>query len=63
MGCFLAVDLVDHDLKMILGMIWAVILDYQIKGISVEGIVTITTWCFSNRHTDSAVHSFIWGLT
>ena len=34
------IDLVDHDLKMILGMIWAVILDYQIKGISVEGTVT-----------------------
>merc|ERR1719197_44190 len=28
--------LVDHDLKMVLGMVWAVILDYQIKGISVE---------------------------
>ena len=25
--------LVDHDLKMILGMVWAIILDYQIKGI------------------------------
>lgn len=32
------VDLVDEDLKMILGMVWAIILDYQIKGISVEGI-------------------------
>lgn len=28
--------LIDKDLKMILGMIWAIILDYQIKGISVE---------------------------
>jgi hypothetical protein len=24
---------------MILGMVWAIILDYQIKGISVEGIL------------------------
>lgn len=28
--------LADHDLKMILGMMWAIILDYAIKGISVE---------------------------
>lgn len=28
--------LADHDLKMILGMIWAIILDFAIKGISVE---------------------------
>lgn len=28
--------LLDHDLKMILGMIWAFILDYAIKGISVD---------------------------
>jgi hypothetical protein len=26
--------LLDHDLKMILGMMWAIILDYAIKGIS-----------------------------
>jgi len=30
--------LVDHDLKMILGMVWAIILDYQIKGISVDDL-------------------------
>lgn len=28
--------LADHDLKMILGMVWAIILDFAIKGISVE---------------------------
>jgi len=28
--------LIDHDLKMLLGMVWAIILDYAIKGISVE---------------------------
>jgi len=28
----------DHDLKMILGMIWAIILDYAIKGISVDDL-------------------------
>lgn len=28
--------LADHDEKMILGMIWAIILDYAIKGISVD---------------------------
>lgn len=31
--------LIDHDLKMLLGMIWAIILDYAIKGIS-EGDLT-----------------------
>lgn len=30
--------LMDHDQKMILGMIWAIILDYQIKGISVDDL-------------------------
>jgi len=28
--------LIDHDLKMLLGMIWAIILDFSIKGISVD---------------------------
>lgn len=40
--------LVDHDLKMILGMIWAIILDYQIKGISVEELSAkegLLLWC------------------
>jgi len=40
--------LVDHDLKMILGMIWAIILDYQIKGISVEDLSVkeaLLLWC------------------
>ena len=41
-------DLVDHDLKMILGMIWSIILDYQIKGISVEELSAkegLLLWC------------------
>eukprot|EP00026_Physarum_polycephalum_P006920 Phypoly_transcript_06973.p1 GENE.Phypoly_transcript_06973~~Phypoly_transcript_06973.p1 ORF type:complete len:534 (+),score=118.90 Phypoly_transcript_06973:40-1602(+) len=40
--------LVDEDLKMILGMIWAIILDYQIKGISVEELSAkegLLLWC------------------
>eukprot|EP01114_Cavostelium_apophysatum_P014749 TRINITY_DN38_c0_g3_i1.p2 TRINITY_DN38_c0_g3~~TRINITY_DN38_c0_g3_i1.p2 ORF type:complete len:624 (-),score=257.07 TRINITY_DN38_c0_g3_i1:2085-3956(-) len=40
--------LLDHDLKMILGMIWAIILDYQIKGISVEDLSAkeaLLLWC------------------
>jgi len=40
--------LVDHDLKMILGMVWAIILDYQIKGISVEELTAkegLLLWC------------------
>jgi Ca2+-binding EF-hand superfamily protein len=40
--------LVDHDLKMILGMVWAIILDYQIKGISVEELSAkeaLLLWC------------------
>lgn len=40
--------LLDHDLKMILGMIWAIILDYQIKGISVEDLnakEALLLWC------------------
>jgi len=42
------VHLVDHDLKMILGMIWAIILDFQIKGISVEELTAkegLLLWC------------------
>jgi len=40
--------LVDHDLKMILGMIWAIILHYQIQGISVEELSAkegLLLWC------------------
>lgn len=40
--------LADKDLKMILGMIWAIILDYQIKGISVEELTAkegLLLWC------------------
>jgi len=40
--------LLDHDLKMILGMIWAIILDYAIKGISVEELTAkegLLLWC------------------
>jgi len=40
--------LIDHDLKMILGMIWAIILDYAIKGISVEELTAkegLLLWC------------------
>jgi len=40
--------LVDQDLKMILGMIWSIILDYQIKGISVEDLSAkeaLLLWC------------------
>lgn len=40
--------LVDHDLKMILGMIWAIILDFQIKGISVDELTAkegLLLWC------------------
>jgi len=42
------VHLVDKDLKMILGMIWAIILDFQIKGISVEELTAkegLLLWC------------------
>jgi len=38
----------DHDLKMILGMIWAIILDFQIKGINVEEMTAkegLLLWC------------------
>jgi len=40
--------LIDKDLKMILGMIWAIILDYAIKGISVEELTAkegLLLWC------------------
>lgn len=40
--------LIDHDLKMILGMIWAIILDYQIKGVSEEQLTAkegLLLWC------------------
>jgi len=40
--------LADKDLKMILGMVWAIILDFQIKGISVEEFSAkdgLLLWC------------------
>lgn len=40
--------LTDHDLKMILGMVWAIILDYAIKGISVDELTAkegLLLWC------------------
>jgi Ca2+-binding EF-hand superfamily protein len=40
--------LADKDLKMILGMIWAIILDYAIKGINVEELTAkegLLLWC------------------
>jgi len=40
--------LADKDLKMILGMVWAIILDFQIKGISVEELTAkegLLLWC------------------
>ena len=40
--------LIDHDLKMILGMMWAIILDYAIKGISEEEMTAkegLLLWC------------------
>jgi len=40
--------LADCDEKMILGMIWSIILDYQIKGISVEELSAkegLLLWC------------------
>jgi len=40
--------LLDKDLKMILGMVWAIILDYAIKGISVEELTAkegLLLWC------------------
>jgi len=40
--------LIDKDLKMILGMIWAIILDYAIKGINVEEATAkegLLLWC------------------
>jgi len=40
--------LIDHDLKMILGMMWAIILDYAIKGISEDDLTAkegLLLWC------------------
>lgn len=40
--------LIDHDLKMILGMMWAIILDYAIKGISEDDTTAkegLLLWC------------------
>jgi actinin alpha len=42
------VQLADKDAKFLLGMIWAIILDYQIKGISVEEVSAkegLLLWC------------------
>eukprot|EP01094_Clydonella_sp_ATCC50884_P024653 TRINITY_DN6252_c0_g1_i2.p1 TRINITY_DN6252_c0_g1~~TRINITY_DN6252_c0_g1_i2.p1 ORF type:complete len:1140 (-),score=632.07 TRINITY_DN6252_c0_g1_i2:233-3508(-) len=63
--------LVDHDMKMILGMVWAVILDYQIKGISVEELSAkegLLLWCqkktegYKNVKVDNFHMSFQDGL-
>jgi len=48
-----SVHLVDKDLKMILGMLWAIILDFQIKGISVEELTAkegLLLWCQKKTH-------------
>lgn len=40
--------LIDSDTKMLLGMVWAIILDYQIKGITVEEMSAkegLLLWC------------------
>jgi Ca2+-binding EF-hand superfamily protein len=40
--------LIDHDCTFILGMVWSIILDYQIKGISVEELnakEALLLWC------------------
>jgi len=40
--------LIDHDLKMILGMMWSIILDYAIKGISEDDTTAkegLLLWC------------------
>jgi len=42
------VHLIDKDLKMILGMAWSIILDFAIKGISVEDLTAkegLFMWC------------------
>jgi len=63
--------LTDHDLKMILGMIWAIILDYQIKGISVEELSAkeaLLLWCqrktkgYENVKVDNFSNSWRDGL-
>eukprot|EP01112_Ceratiomyxa_fruticulosa_P007166 TRINITY_DN1849_c0_g3_i1.p1 TRINITY_DN1849_c0_g3~~TRINITY_DN1849_c0_g3_i1.p1 ORF type:complete len:1136 (+),score=332.00 TRINITY_DN1849_c0_g3_i1:335-3409(+) len=63
--------LVDSDTKMILGMIWAIILDFQIKGISVEELSAkegLLLWCrkktqgYAGVKVDNFTHSFTDGL-
>jgi actinin alpha len=47
------VHLVDCDQTMILGMIWAIILDFAIKGISVEELTAkegLLLWCQKKTH-------------
>jgi len=63
--------LTEHDLKMILGMMWSIILDYQIKGISVEELTAkegLLLWCqkktegYPNVKVDNFHTSFKSGL-
>jgi hypothetical protein len=40
--------LIDHDTKMLLGMVWAIILDFAIKGISEDDTTAkegLLLWC------------------
>eukprot|EP01098_Paradermamoeba_levis_P003683 TRINITY_DN164_c0_g1_i4.p1 TRINITY_DN164_c0_g1~~TRINITY_DN164_c0_g1_i4.p1 ORF type:complete len:705 (-),score=293.96 TRINITY_DN164_c0_g1_i4:1307-3421(-) len=58
-----AENLVDCDLKMILGLIWTIILDYQIKGISVEELNAkegLLLWCKKKTagYKDVSVENF-----
>eukprot|EP01105_Mastigella_eilhardi_P022404 TRINITY_DN5511_c0_g1_i1.p1 TRINITY_DN5511_c0_g1~~TRINITY_DN5511_c0_g1_i1.p1 ORF type:complete len:1116 (+),score=406.44 TRINITY_DN5511_c0_g1_i1:66-3350(+) len=64
-------QLVDHDEKMILGMIWSIILDYQIKGISVEEMSAregLLRWCqrktagYKDVKVDNFTTSWVDGL-
>lgn len=57
-------NLLDHDLKFILGMVWQVILDFQVKGISVEELSAkeaLLLWC--QRKTEGYEHVKIENFT
>lgn len=63
--------LIDKDLKMILGMLWSIILDYQIKGISVEELTAkegLLLWCqkktagYSGVKVENFTTSWVSGL-
>jgi actinin alpha len=64
-------NIADEDLKMILGMIWCIILDYQIKGISVDDSSAkegLLLWCkkktkgYKDVQVDNFHMSFVDGL-